>query len=319
MINGIIKCLVLCPNAQDATSFYRAAGPFAVMRKQFPIEFTYASQVDWPLLSNHDMVFFQRPFNESHLRVFDAAKDMNIPTWVDYDDDILNIPKTNPAYAVFQNNKGKTIIERADLLTVSTPQLAETYGKFRKDKTTKVISNGIMVPMKTEPSQKREHPVVLWRGSPSHIGDTSILTKWLSHPKFAKAKIHAVGFLPPDIADDPRVEHMPWIQLFDFYKYINHLAPNYIVVPLADNLFNDCKSNIAWLEGLSCGAVTLASPVREFRHVSFEEYVDMPTDDAFYKQLAMANKYGVAELNFERFKSVCDLLGLKITEDRKTA
>jgi hypothetical protein len=61
--------------------------------------------------------------------------------------------------------------------------------------------------------------------------------------------------------------YIPWNQNFMSYQIqLRGTSPDYIVVPLVNDAFNRCKSNIAWIEATNAGAVTIApSYLPEFR------------------------------------------------------
>lgn len=50
-----------------------------------------------------------------------------------------------------------------------------------------------------------------------------------------------------------------------YIKNLCHLAPEIHIVPLEFNEFNNCKSNIAWIEATLAGAKVIASPANEFK------------------------------------------------------
>src|ERR1035437_2744530 len=117
--------LVVAPDKTDATSFYRCAGPFSALRKTNPeIQFVYPSEMNWTYIKNSDVVFLQRPFNDEHVRVAELAKEMRVPLWIDYDDNLLELPADNPVQAIYNETKVQNNIRYmlaiADHVTVST-------------------------------------------------------------------------------------------------------------------------------------------------------------------------------------------------------
>ena len=89
----------LIPNPTDGTSLYRGWGPLSRIKKHLPeVEFIVANTVDWSVLINCDGAFLQRPFTEGHLKICEMIKNMGIKLWVDYDDDLLNVPRSNPTF-----------------------------------------------------------------------------------------------------------------------------------------------------------------------------------------------------------------------------
>ena len=61
-----------------------------------------------------------------------------------------------------------------------------------------------------------------------------------------------------------------------YFQNLRRLKPTYCFVPLYDDVFNRCKSGIAWLEGTYAGAVCLASALPEFQHAhQFTTSIDL--------------------------------------------
>ena len=63
-----------------------------------------------------------------------------------------------------------------------------------------------------------------------------------------------MGFSPWFLAETNNKMNVPSLDIVIYMKTLFDLAPSCMHVPLADNLFNRCKSNIAWIEGSYAGA-----------------------------------------------------------------
>ena len=63
------------------------------------------------------------------------------------------------------------------------------------------------------------------------------------------------------------------------------LQPNFVVVPLQDDPFNRCKSNIGWLEATYFGAVCLASCLPEFEKPGVVLVNDSDSLHAWFKDI----------------------------------
>ena len=109
----MIKILVSLPHKQDSCSFYRAYGVFADLNKKFngQLQFIDLKQgaFTWADFNNIDLLFLQRPYAADLVPLVDYFRDMNKPIWVDYDDNLFEIPACNPAHHAF-TDKAKSIM-----------------------------------------------------------------------------------------------------------------------------------------------------------------------------------------------------------------
>jgi hypothetical protein len=55
----------------------------------------------------------------------------------------------------------------------------------------------------------------------------------------------------------PKTRHIPTMDPVMYFRTIRQINPGVMYVPLVDNVFNRCKSNINWIEGTMAGAVVL--------------------------------------------------------------
>ena len=90
-------------------------------------------EVDWHTVSPCDAVVVSRPVHPLHHRWCQIVKACGCKLIVDYDDDLLNIPKV-PQFRSFHDNRGiiETCLKEADLVIVSTPKLKEIYGWYNE-------------------------------------------------------------------------------------------------------------------------------------------------------------------------------------------
>src|SRR5437016_2822374 len=99
----MISVLLVSPFSKDANSFHRCSGPWNYMAKQARIkdkQFRIALASDevgihgtaWDVVDQFDLVFFHRPCREDDLTILKIAKLLGVPTWVDYDDWLFDVP-----------------------------------------------------------------------------------------------------------------------------------------------------------------------------------------------------------------------------------
>lgn len=267
----MIRILLLCPSPNDATSYYRGVGPFARLQKDYRDIAVYMSpeldlDVNWSVLAPADIVFLQRPFHRTHLKMAQAIHRAGIPLWVDYDDDHFHLAFENPSYDAFMNeetwNNTAECLRLADVVTVSTQPLAELYGKYNAN--VRVIPNAIDdAVFGNRPAPLREK-VVLWRGAAGHGRDLDSVSQDLidiSHdPAFSDWTFHFVGDRPWRVIEKMRDSHTHWSSSEPMLSYLEKLwqtRASIVICPLVDDQFNRAKSNIAALEALYAGALPI--------------------------------------------------------------
>jgi hypothetical protein len=282
----MIKILGMIPNPNDVTSYYRAVGPFATIEKQYAeIQFTVGddkgSYYDWHNLRRADIFFAQRPTLPVHAQAIMKAKEEGVPVWVDMDDDLLGVPRDNPAHAVYSQEQNQNALRHcltmADLVTVPTRELQAVLSEFAKD--VRVVPNAFddaalgYGPDRSKPREK----LVFWRGSPTHQRDLIDARDEIVAAAHAKPdwKWAFAGMDPAFITDlMPRgtCRVYPPMTISRYMHTIANLNHAIQIVPLTESRFNKCKSNIAWIEGTYAGAHTIARHWPEWKRPGVTHY-----------------------------------------------
>ena len=90
-MNHRIGAVISIP--QGACSYYRSIGAFSKIKD---IKFDLLEKGNWVNYSSIDILYMERPVLPSFIEGMRMAKSFNIPIWVDFDDDLFNVPKYNP-------------------------------------------------------------------------------------------------------------------------------------------------------------------------------------------------------------------------------
>ena len=159
---------------QGACSYYRSIGPFSKLNKINPnIKIKILDVVDWTILSNTDILFLARPDSKYFINMMDMAKDMNIPVWIDWDDNILEIPKSNPAYSHYSTKdvveSTKECLKKADFITVSTQHIKDSFLEYNEN--IMVIENAFNNYNYKFEKVNDQFDSIFWRGSNTHRSD----------------------------------------------------------------------------------------------------------------------------------------------------
>jgi glycosyltransferase involved in cell wall biosynthesis len=107
-------------------------------------------------------------------------------------------------------------------------------------------------------------------GSPSHARDFGLVSHAVARlmDEDESLWLRVVGFLEPtpELARHrPRIEVLPLQDFLNLQRQISAVEVN--LVPLQDNSFTNCKSELKWFEAALVGALTIASPTYTYSRV----------------------------------------------------
>lgn len=290
---------IYSPNPLDATSFYRGFGPLSHVRRWMgDVLFRQLGGKDDPRFSRVslgfcDAVFMQRPFTSEHVQAAEMVRAEGIPLWLDYDDDLLSVPMSNPTHRTYADpNRQKNVaklIQIADLVSVSSEFLKNKYDVLREkaERETQLgerrrcllIPNAIddqafrRKPIATEPRNK----VVVWRGGSTHDGDLSAYTMAYAsvmarHPDWTFNFVGRPFWMTINRLPQNNLLITPPMEIREYFDYLAAIKPAILTVPLEDLEFNQAKSNIAWLEASWAGAACLGPDWPEWRRPGMVRY-----------------------------------------------
>lgn len=195
----------------------------------------------------------------------------------DIDDWYDGVPDYNPAAAPVSGIVGfaHAAMAAADVITCSTPELAEAYGHLGR---TVVLPNYLDpdVWALSNVAQYRAPRIKVHVGWAGHVAfrsaDLDLLRPWLPGWLADNPDVVFVGCGGPDILDylgvpgvaSPPTERGGYFRPYDHLPaMLTHLDVG--LVPLVFNRFNEAKSWCKGLEYGAAGAAVVASPSREYR------------------------------------------------------
>lgn len=264
--------LAICPSVSDATSFYRGMGPLSALKVPGWRMEAAPPAIDWSVLARVDAVFMQRPSADAYLQILGMAKNLRRPVWVDYDDDLTEVPPSNPTYQKYLAERANvaTFAAHADVVTVSTAAIAARMtGLGARD--VRVVPNAWDDRFFRDFAPARPlEKLVFWRGSATHDEDLDVHLDELArirraHPDWRWLfcgspywKVRQVIPAPQLVVD--AVNRDP----VDYLRRLEWVRAGVALVPLKDSAFNRAKSNIAWLEATYAGAATVGPDFPEW-------------------------------------------------------
>jgi hypothetical protein len=294
MLNENIKSFRLGIWAGDfaeAYSFLRVAGPFQTMAHEDrrlelirpPLKDGQPS-LTWDWIQQCDAIFIHHPLSDEHLHVMATARRLGRPVWSELVDDIFNISRHSPMAKTYANKKAvrDNITGALDLSNVvtTTSQLCKealvkgcdldsTVRKSLIAQPTPPSAKIVVLPEAAffEPSLLPRKKCISWRGLNTHDDDTAGVLDQVCRvardfPDWEWALFGAPSaeFVErlQEAAGEERVKVSPlWPTPWDMFEAWKGCAPYLHLVPLEDNLFNQSKSHLAYLEATACGAAVI--------------------------------------------------------------
>lgn len=219
-----------------------------------------------------DVVVLQRPLVQQVVEAIPRIQSLGIAVVVEIDDDFTALPKghgarrgtsvaNDPTYNRMWLRKA---CEQADLVTVTTPALAERYGAHGR---VAVLPNLVPASYLSVPSTppRESAPTVGWTGSVvTHIGDLEVMggvVPGVLESTGARFVSWGVGLTEDALGVKGRVR--PWADLRSAYpRQVADLDVG--LVPLADNAFSRAKSALKGTEYAALGVPFVTSPRADY-------------------------------------------------------
>jgi hypothetical protein len=305
---------------EDATTFYRVDQPLAHLRKRIPdLQLFYAGkEVIKRHLGHIDLAFIQRPSGPEHVMLIRLCKDMGIPVWIDYDDNLLEVPPENPAYRLYSKKETReSIVEclkLSDVISVSTPQIFHDWKEHTSEQKFVTIPNAYNDFLFRETPVFKYKPIVFWRGTESHQKDLAEFGQQIVtvSRKYPYLLFNFMGYRPWFL-----LEHLgknglftPPTDILEYHKVLRLVHPSFFIVPLIENKLNLCKSNIAWIEGTQAGAVTLAPDWPEWQRPGVVTYKGIMDFQDKLKSMIEMKPEQLEELHSHSWNFIVDNLRL---------
>lgn len=263
------EILFLTLENADSCSFYRSAGVLKDLREKTKhnitlVQITQAA-MNWSFLTQFDLVMFQRPFNKDHLNICGYLKQCGVKLWLDFDDNLFALNPENPAIDYYDNPETsqciKMMLGLADVVSVPVEYLRQVYSEFNKNIC--IIPNAFNDSFFPRPELLPRTNHIVWRGPPAHVFDLYTYLNEINQltSEFSDWRFTFMGFNPAHsilwwfLSNVSNRENIPSADIAIYMKRLFDLAPSCLHVPLVDNAFNRCKSNISFIEGSYAGAV----------------------------------------------------------------
>ena len=215
-----------------------------------------------------DVFVMQRPLQRESVEAIPVLQKQGTAVVVEIDDDFQHLPTghparrdTSPAQNTEMNRRWlKKACDQADLVTVSTPALAEVYAPHGRYAVLPNLIPKRYLSIRAEPHDGKR---VGWTGSVvTHVGDLEVTGGALNR---LDCDLYVVG-TGKGVADrlgwTGEVHATGWTEMAEYpHAYAGMDAA---VVPLALNRFNEAKSWLKGIEAAALGVPFVASPTGEY-------------------------------------------------------
>lgn len=134
------------------------------------------------VVKDNDIAIFTRIYNSDPFRHIWKLKSKGMKIVYELDDDVWNIPKTNPAHNTFETKKHEVddLCREADAVIVSTEPLAELIRGIKNfDKPVYVCPNAVNKEMFKPRPRKSERLRIGWSGGANHYEDLDMVLDYI--------------------------------------------------------------------------------------------------------------------------------------------
>jgi len=211
-----------------------------------------------------DVIIFSRWLGAKHYDVLKKIADSGTPYVVDIDDYWV-LPKYNPAYWAYRKGikQGvKDAINYADAVITTTPALAKEIRLINENVV--IASNCLDYTHKqweAEPMERTDKVKVGWVGGVTHEEDLKLIADQI---KGLDIEFYICGYTPGEIWNRiaksmPNAKIVEGTTVFEYGEVYRHF--DFVVAPLQDTKFNQCKSELkiveasAYKKPIICSAV----------------------------------------------------------------
>ena len=288
----MLKILFFVPD-ESGSAFYRLIQPAAHLDSQGLAQVSIVGPQEerdqvYDAIAVSDVLVFGKVSTENKARLFEEVRKYGKKVVMDIDDDMFNLSPYSPFYAkigvkefshidetgaaipLWKDGLGgfdikknqeraerfRGILRSVDLITVSSPYLAELYREFAPT---------ALIPYALDASwwkpAKVKYPErylrLGWRGSQSHYEDLMWIKPVFNDlmKRHSYLKLIMVGWCPQAWANgfEGRIEVHPWVPNQFYPNYMMSLGCDLSFTPWASIPFNKGKCETPWIEWSALG------------------------------------------------------------------
>lgn len=233
-------------------------------------------RLDGAAVQGADLIVIQRVFPSAQLTpVVDTLLGLGLPVVYELDDLLHDLPDTNPHKAGLAASSQSILdlVRRATAVTVSTEALKARLAGFGSR--IHVFPNLLderLWGSEPAPRPERDGPVVIgYAGTGTHLADLQLVEEALvklSAKWGDRVAFRFMGCATERLAALPGFSFLRFEMGYEAYaRALPGAGIDVGVIPLVDNPFNRCKSDIKWLEYSACGIASVCSDLPPYSSV----------------------------------------------------
>lgn len=314
----------------DASTRYRCFHPAEVLQEQGALVFITSAELlaKRPVPYDFDIYVFHRPSLtlEKVIRALKAKKKILIAEYDDLifggEDAALNSsiyknkvrPKEHCINLFAGNAKALCLF---NFVTVSTADLASHVMRVNSAARVQVIHNfiprSILERTKELRSAKKDPDQIIYCcGTLSHNEDFKVVKQTLVDCLKKDENLRLVLMGPLTVEGElctlPNVYFHPHVDYWDLFKLMSRSSM--AIAPLEMSMFNDCKSNVKFLEACVAGTYLLATPIPDMQRMEAAGIALCPGAEDFRRMIENRHELNSAEIaqrNYEFLRENCSV------------
>lgn len=244
-------------------------------------------KLDWiKVCTDYDLIYFNYTANPwAFAAMGSIARKVGVPLVMDFDDNLFNVQPDNPAYSIYKKGeKGiknfTAIVNEVDYITVTNSYLKNVcaHNTLKQHDRIKVFGNNIDLDLYKYPQEfKNTEKITLTHfGSSTHFNDL-LNDSFVNGVDKIMKEYPNVDFLTVG-SFLPKLRNM-WGQRYqnefghaDIYTWISDRFPEVMaktdicIVPLEENIYTRCKSEIKYLEMSSAKKPGVWQRIRQYEN-----------------------------------------------------
>lgn len=271
--------------------FHDFGVPIPFMEKNTGLKFTSFETLTPKVLKDFDIIHFQRQYAPESLMILRNLKENGIITIGHCDDNVWELPRSNPAYSTYQGavlERFQQIIAEAHAVTTSTLYLKELISKFNTN--CYIFRNLVDPTIENFRTTDRDNPNEIrigWTLTSHHAEDSEYAIPALKDicQRYQQVKLVFMGWLPPLIKDTlkkERYEYYDFVPVDSFYCCMANLDLDIGIAPLKDNEFNKGKTGRKAQEYSILRIPMILSPVSTYDEWKHNETCLKPEGNKHY-------------------------------------
>lgn len=281
------------PGDFSGCGHFRMLFPFAIANAKFArtgkILFNttghHLTQED--ALLNVRTLWFQRPQSRQTLSIVDSYKkyqaSYKYKVIAEVDDYIWEVPSYNTSriYSKIESSSNaKTCFNMADEIVTTTSVLAREISEICCVPLEKIriIPNYLPRSLYTTDVDRMatgdiKKPKILYNGSGTHYdnvnklyGDLDGNIKEFIEEYYEKYDFVFMGGHPwfvDNLVKSGKIASVPWLDSYEYPTALRRVMSDFTIMPLKNNIFNRCKSDIKYLEACATGSVAIGSKFKD--------------------------------------------------------